>query len=432
MREARVTDEPSSTSSAADAGSKRSAAGAFIIVTLFINAMGFGLVMPVLPSLLMELTGEDVGVAAQWGGIATFVFALMQFIFSPVFGGLSDRFGRRPVLLMSLTALAVDFLLMGLAHALWVFFLARTLSGFFAATQSTANAYIADTTDETNRASWFGYVGAAFGVGFILGPAIGGLMGELSPRAPFYAAAALAALNAVYGFFFVPESLSAENRRPFNWRRANPIGTLTQLRRIKGLGVLIAVYFFSSLSTFVYPAVWTYAAIAKFGWSENQIGASMAFYGLVFAISQAVMVPLVLPRIGVRRVIWIALGLEAVALIGIAAAPSGLYAYAWISTSIIVGMQGPALQKVMTERVDADAQGELQGGLSALNSIVMIISPLLYTQLLFAFDQGVMGLRFPGAPFVAASLASLVALALYLGRRKRSTARPTTAGDASF
>ncbi|MCG8440682.1 MAG: MFS transporter [Caulobacterales bacterium] len=399
----------------------RPAAAVFIIGTVLIDAMGFGLIMPVLPSLLMDLTQADVGVAASWGGLATFVYAVMQFLFSPVIGGLSDRFGRRPVLLMSLTALAADFILMGLAHALWVFFIARTLSGIFAATHSTANAYIADTTPKELRATRFGWIGAAFGVGFILGPALGGLLGELSPRAPFFAAAALAALNAAYGFFVVPESLPKEKRRAFSWERANPIGTLMQLRRTEGLGVLVAVYFVSSLSTFVYPAVWSYVAIAKSGWSEAEIGASIAFYGLVFAISQAAMFPLVLPRLGERRAIWIALGVEAVSLIGVATAPSGVYVYAWITTALISGMQGPALQKVMTQRVGEDAQGELQGGLSALSSIVLIISPLFYTQLFFAFENGVAGLVFPGAPFIAASAMSWLALALFLARRRRRT-----------
>ncbi len=388
----------------------------FIVATVLIDGMGFGLIMPVLPSLLMELTGSDVAVAASWAGLATFVYALMQFLFSPVIGGLSDRFGRRPVLLMSLAALAVDYVLMGLAHALWVFFMARTVAGIFAATHSTANAYIADTTPPEQRATRFGWIGAAFGVGFILGPALGGLLGELSPRAPFFAAAVLAGLNALYGFFVVPESLAKENRRPFDWARANTFSTLQRLVRMRQLGALSGVYFLAGLSSFVYPAVWAFVAIAKFGWSEAQIGVSLAFYGVVFALSQMAVIPVLLPRLGERRAIWLALGVESISLVGIATAPNSWVVYAWITTALISGMQTPALQKLMTQRVGPDAQGELQGGLSALQGIMLIIAPLFYTQLFSVFDTGVLGLRFPGAPFVVAAGLALLALVVFVAR----------------
>ncbi|MEO1038859.1 MAG: MFS transporter [Pseudomonadota bacterium] len=398
----------------------RPAASIFIVGTVTIDALAFALIMPVLPKLLMELTGEGIGVAAAWGGLATFVFAVMQFICSPIVGGLSDRFGRRPVLLLSLSALAIDFLLMGLAHALFVFFIARLLSGMFAATHSTANAYIADISTPAERAKRFGWLGAAMGAGFVLGPALGGLLGEISPRAPFFAAAALAGLNALYGWLVVPESLPKDKRRAFEWSRANPFGTLMRLKNTSGLGVLALVYFFSSLSTFVYPAVWTYVAIAKFGWSSNEIGWSLAYYGVIFVISQVAIIPLLMPRLGERRVIWISLAVEAIALIGIATSPNGMVLYGWISLALISGMQGPALQKVMTERVDADSQGELQGGLSALGSLVLIISPLLYTQLFFAFERGVGGMVFPGAPFAVAAAFSVLALVLFVIRRRAS------------
>jgi len=368
----------------------------------------------------MELTGQGVAEAARWGGLATFVFALAQFVCSPVMGGLSDRFGRRPVLLLSLTALAIDFLLMGLAHALYVFFLARLLSGVFAATHSTANAYVADVHPPENRASQYALLGAAMGAGFVFGPALGGLLGELSPRAPFYAAAALAGLNALYGWFVVPESLPAARRRPFSWSRANPFGTLARLRKADGVGVLVLVYFFSHLSGFVYPAVWSYVAIAKFGWSEAQIGLSIAAYGVIFVISQAAVAPFLLKRIGERRAIWIALCVEAVGLVGIAFAPSGAWVYAFLTLAVFSTMEGPALQKVMTERVAEDAQGELQGGLSAVGGLVLIISPLLYTQLFFAFESGRLGVTFAGAPFLMAAVFCVCAVGLFLARERRA------------
>lgn len=400
----------------------RPAAAAFVVGTVLIDALAFALIIPVLPSLLMDLTGGGVAEAARWGGIATFLFAVMQFFFSPVIGGLSDRFGRRPVLLMSLAALSIDFLLMGLAHALYVFFAARLLSGIFAATHSTANAYIADTTPAAERSKRYGWLGAAMGAGFILGPALGGLLGELSPRAPFFAAALLAGANALYGWFVVPESLSKDRRRPFSWKRANVFGTLARLRKAEGVGVLVWVYFFSQLAGFVYPAVWAYVAIAKFSWTEGQIGASLAFFGVIFVVCQAVVVPVLMPRIGERRAIWISLAVESVALIGIATAPNGTVLYLWLLSALVTGMEGPALQKVMTERVEPDAQGELQGGLSALGGVVLVIAPLLFTQLFFLFQSGVAGIVFPGAPFAAASVFCVLSLVLFLARRKRLSA----------
>ncbi|MEQ8434155.1 MAG: TCR/Tet family MFS transporter [Oceanicaulis sp.] len=411
-----MTDAPSSL----PAKAARPAATIFVTATVLIDALAFALIMPVLPALLMELTGEGVAEAARWGGMATFVFALAQFFCSPVIGGLSDRFGRRPVLLLSLTALALDFLIMGLAHALYVFFAARLLSGIFAATHSTANAYIADVHPPEKRSNQYAMLGAAMGAGFVFGPALGGLLGELSPRAPFFAAAALAGANALYGWFVVPESLKPERRRAFSWRRANPFGTLARLRKAEGVGVLALVYLFSQLSGFVYPAVWAYVAIAKFSWSEAQIGISLAVFGVIFVLSQAVVTPFLLKRLGERRAIWIALSIEACALLGMAFAPTGFWVYVFLSFALITGMEGPALQKVMTERVSQDAQGELQGGLAALGGVVLIVSPLLYTQLFFAFAGGDSQLNFPGAPFIMASLFCAAAVALFLLRVKRT------------
>jgi DHA1 family tetracycline resistance protein-like MFS transporter len=400
----------------------RRAATLFLVGTVGIDAMAFAIIMPVLPALLMELTGGGIGVAAFWGGWATFAFALMQFFCSPVIGGLSDRFGRRPVLLLSLTALAIDFLLMGLAHALYVFFIARLLSGIFAATHSTANAYIADISTPEERAKRYGWLGAAMGAGFILGPALGGVLGDLDPRAPFFAAAALAGINALYGWFVVPESLSKENRRAFSWKRSNPFGTLWRLRRTEGLGVMVIVYTAMGLAGFVYPAVWTYVAIAKFDWTAAEIGVSLAVYGAIYVVCQAVMVPFVLPRLGERRVIWIALSIEIVALIGLATAPSGAWVYFWISFALFTGLQDPALMKIMTERVGKDAQGELQGGLAALGGVVLAVAPLLYTQLFFLFEGGMIGITFPGAPFLASAGFCVLALVLFLARRREARA----------
>ncbi|MEL6543481.1 MAG: MFS transporter, partial [Myxococcota bacterium] len=307
----------------------------FVVTTAFVDSMITGIIIPLFPGLLMELENTDVSGAAVWGGVATLIYAAMQFIFSPILGGLSDRFGRRPVLLLSLTALAIDMVLLALAWNIWVFLAARTLSGVFAATFSTANAYIADTVPADERAKSYGLIGAAFGVGFIAGPALGGLLGEYDLRAPFYASAGLAALTSVYGFFFVPESLGEDKRRPFSWARSNSFGTLARLFRTSGLGILIPVFFLSCLSGWVYPAVWSYVAIAKFNWSEAEIGTSLTYYGVIFLVSQIVVLRSVLPKLGVARTIWVALAVEAVSLLGIGFAPSTAAIYVLITFALI-------------------------------------------------------------------------------------------------
>lgn len=390
----------------------------FVIVTAFVDSMIVGIVLPLFPRLLMELGDTDVSGAAAWGGFATLLYAAMQFIFSPIIGGLSDRFGRRPVLLLSLAALSADMILLGLSWSIWVFLAARTLSGIFAATYSTANAYIADTVPASERAKSYGLVGAAFGVGFIAGPALGGLVGEIDLRAPFYLAAGLAALTTVYGYFFVPESLSPGNRRPFSWTRSNSFGTLARLLKTSGLGILIPVFFFATLSSWVYPAVWSYVAIAKFNWTEGEIGASLTYYGVIFVVSQTVMIRALLPKLGVRRTIWISLALEGVSLTGLGFAPNAIVVYALITVALLTALQDPALREVMSARVAEDAQGELQGGLSALSGLAMVFSPVLYTQLFSTFTDGSTGIRFPGAPFVVASAFSFLAVLLYGVRRR--------------
>jgi DHA1 family tetracycline resistance protein-like MFS transporter len=395
------------------------AAAFFIIGTVLIDALAFALIIPVLPDLLMELTGEGVGVAASWGGLATFVFALAQFFCSPVLGGLSDRFGRRPVLLMSLAALSLDFLLMGLAHALWVFFGARLLSGIFAATHSTAAAYLTDITPAEKRAARFGWIGAAMGIGFVIGPGIGGFLGDLSPRAPFYVAAILAGANALFGFLTVSESLRKENRRHFSWDRANPFGTLVRLFTIKELGTVLGAYTFVNLAGFVYPVVWSYWAKSRFDWSNSEIGGSLAFYGIIYATSQIFAVPFLLKTLGERRAIWVAVSVQIVGFIALAFAAQGWQIYAIMSLVLISSVSQPAIQKIMTERVAENAQGELQGGLGALNGVIMIITPLIYTQLFYLFETGEAGIQFAGAPFAMAAVFCAIGLLLFVGRKRR-------------
>lgn len=399
-----------------DAAAATRVAFIFLAGTAFISSMGMGLVIPVMPALLQQLSGGDLADASLWGGVALVSYALMQFVFSPIVGALSDRYGRRPVLLLSLTAFTVDMLLLAVVQQLWLFIVIRALAGVFASTFSTASAYVADITAPEQRAQKFALIGAAFGAGFIFGPALGGLLGDIGLRLPFYAGAVLASINTAFGYFLVGESLPEHRRRPFSWARANTVGTILRLVRTPGVGSLLPVFFLATLSSWVYPTVWAYVAKAKFLWTEGEIGLSVAYYGVISFVAQAVIIQMLLPRIGVRRAIWLALLVEIGALIGIAFAAHGWFIYAMVTTALVTTMQDPAIRQELSARVPEDAQGELQGGLSALISVAMILSPLIYNGLfsLTAGDSPI--IDFPGTPFLVASLISVVALIFYARR----------------
>ncbi|MFK7885758.1 MAG: MFS transporter [Gammaproteobacteria bacterium] len=398
----------------------------FLAATAFINSMGMGLIAPVMPALLLEISGGDLADASFWGGIALVSYALMQFVFSPIVGALSDRFGRRPVLLMSLSMYAVDLLLLAIVETLPWFLLVRAFAGIFASTFSTANAYIADITPPEKRGRMFAVLGASFGAGFIMGPAIGGVLGDINVRYPFFAGAAVAFANTLFGIFFVRESLAPEKRRAFSWARANTFGTLVRLAKTPGIHSLLPVYFLATLSSWVYPTVWSYVAKAKFLWTESEIGWSIGYYGVIAFIGQAVIIQMVLPRIGVRAAIWIALLVEMVALLGIGLATAGWFVYLMVTTALISTMQDPAIRQSLSARIPEDAQGELQGGLAALTSIAMIMAPLVYngTFTLTAGSDPVVDL--PGAPFVVAALISGLALLFYAVRTRRGDAPTPT------
>lgn len=287
----------------------------FVFVTVAIDAMGIGIIMPVMPDLLRELAQLDISGAALWGGYLAFAYALMQFVFSPLVGALSDRFGRRPVLLVSLAALAVDYVIMALAPTLWLLFVGRLLAGIAGATYSTATAYIDDVTPRAQRSAAFGLVGAGFGVGFVLGPALGGLMGELGTRAPFWAAAAVAAANFCYGWLVVPESLAPEKRRAFDWRRAHPFGALRQAARVPAVKWMLIAFFLYSLSHHVYPAVWAYYTKEKFAWSNAEVGISLAAVGLGFAIVQGVLMRPILRVLGEVGAVFAGLALNVIGML---------------------------------------------------------------------------------------------------------------------
>jgi MFS transporter, DHA1 family, tetracycline resistance protein len=384
----------------------------FVLVTIFIDAIGFGLIMPVLPQLLMRVGGIELSQAIEVGAWMGLTMAVASFIAAPVLGNLSDRFGRRPVLLISLAGLAVDYLLLAVAHTLPLVFIGRTISGVFGGSYSTAMAALADSTPVENRARTFGFVSAAFGVGFVLGPAIGGLLGEYGDRAPFVAAAALAGLNFLYGMFVFPETLKPENRRAFSLARANPVGALKVVKSLPGMGAAAVILILWQVSSLVYPMTWSFFAIAKFGWSTSLIGASLAVVGITIAISQTFITGPAVKRLGERDA----------ATVGLFAAIGGYLSYAFMTESwmafaamIFIALQGlvqPSLMAILSRRATADTQGEVQGISSMALGLGSIVAPLVLTTPMAYFTSANAPFYFPGAPFLVATLFAAVAMLL--------------------
>lgn len=384
----------------------------FIFVVVLLDSIGFGIIMPVLPQLIMDVTGEPLTAAARYGGWLMFVYAAMQFFSAPVLGNLSDRFGRRPVLLLSLVAMGADYLLMGWAPTLIWLFVGRFIAGVSAGTYGIANAFIADTFAPDDRAKNFALMGAAFGVGFIVGPVIGGFLGEYGPRAPFYAAAALAFVNLIYGYFVLPESLKPENRRPFEIRRANPLGTLNQLWKYPVVIGLVFAYFFYMLGHHSLPAVWSYFVMEKFAWTTREIGFSLGAVGVCMIFVQVYLIRVFLDKYGQERTAFIGLIVTILSFIGYAFIPYGWMMYVVIAVGAGQGFIGPSVQGLMSARIPADSQGELQGALGSMSSLVSILSPPFMTQTFAYFSGGGAPIYFPGAPFLAAAFFTLMGLLL--------------------
>lgn len=385
----------------------------FVVLTVLIDTIGFGLIIPVFPALLTELTGEPVNRAAIYGGWLAFVYAVMQFVFAPVLGNLSDRFGRRPVLLFSVGALGVDYVVMALAPNLAWLFVGRAFAGIAGASFTPAYAYVVDVSPPERRAQSFGMVSAAFGVGFILGPALGGLLGELGPRAPFFAAAGLSLANFVYGFFVLPESLPPERRRAFNLRRANPLGALLQMRRLPMVPGVLGALFLWSVAHQVMPATWTFYTKFRFGWSEAMIGGSLALAGAVMATSQALLLRALVPRLGERRTALLGVSIAGAGYLGYATASTTWMMLAWLATWFFGAMVMPSTNAFLSKRVAADAQGELQGAVASLFSLSAIVGPPVHSQLFGHFSEPTAMPHFPGAAFAAASALAMGCLALY-------------------
>jgi len=391
---------------------KRSAALGFIFITILIDVIGIGIIIPVIPKLIEELTGEGVSRAAQYGGQLMFAFAIMQFCFAPLIGGLSDQWGRRPVLLASLLGMGLDYIFLVFAPTLPWLFVGRIIAGITGASFTTATAYIADISTPEKRAQNFGMVGAAFGLGFVIGPVIGGLFAHYGSRVPFMVAAGMSLLNFLYGWLILPESLTPERRRAFEWRRANPVGSLLQLKRypsILGLVVSLVLLYLAGSAT---QSVWTYYTELKFEWGERMNGISLGVIGACTAIVQGGLVRIAIPKLGVQRSIVIGLLCYAVGFVLFAAASKGWMMFAFTIPYCLGGLAGPALQSTVSGQVPANEQGELQGALTSLISATGVVGPLMMTSL-FAFFTGPNApVQLPGAPYLLGAALTLTSVAL--------------------
>ncbi len=390
----------------------------FILFTVAIDSMGIGLILPVMPDLIREVQGGTLASAAIWGGILAASFAVMQFLFSPVIGNLSDRFGRRPILLISLTVMAADYVVMAFAGSIWLLLVGRFIGGITAANHSTASAYIADISAPQDKAKNFGLIGAAFGVGFVLGPVLGGLLAEFGTRAPFVAAAVLAGGNAVLGYFVLKETVTDEMRRPFRWRRANPLGALAAVGKLPGLKLLLVVFFFYQIASAVYPSTWPYFTTEAFKWSPQMIGISLAIFGCFFALVQGTLVQPSIRLLGNRGTVMAGLTIEMFTLFILGIITNGMIVLGLIPITALGAIGLPALQGIMSRRVPDDAQGELQGVLTSVTSIATVIAPLVMTQTFAHFSGPNAPIYLPGAPFLLATGLMAVSIVIFkLSRR---------------
>jgi MFS transporter, DHA1 family, tetracycline resistance protein len=390
----------------------------FILATVTLDAIGIGLIFPVMPDLMEQVTHGSLSQAAMWGGVLAASFAFMQFLCGPILGNLSDHFGRRPVLLVSLLVMVADYAVMAVAPSVWLLLITRIVAGITSATLSIANAYIADISAPADRAKNFGYIGAAFGIGFVAGPMIGGLMAGIDIRAPFWIAAALAAVNFGFGLFVLPESLAAGNRRAFTLARANPLASFAAIRRLPGLKLLIWVNFLYALTFNVWPAVWSYYAKAAFGWNAQWIGGALAGFGITMVIVQVFAVAPMIRRFGERRTAAFGMVFEVISYLFYAVANSGFWALVFTPIASIGGVTAPAIQAIMSQATPEDQQGELQGINASVTALASILAPLVMTWIFSYFTSDAAPIYLPGAPFLlSATIMVAVVIVFVAGSR---------------
>jgi len=383
---------------------KKAAIG-FIFVTLLIDVIGFGLIIPVMPKLIEELLGiKSISLASQYGGWLTFAYAIMQFLFAPVLGNLSDKYGRRPVLLFSLFGFGIDYIFLSFAPSIGWLFVGRLIAGVTGASFTTATAYIADISTNENKAQNFGMIGAAFGVGFIIGPMLGGLLGEIGSRIPFFVAAGLALTNCLYGYFVLPESLDKSLRRPFDWKRANPIGSLKQLSKYPALSGLVVSFILIYLASHAVQSNWSFFNIEKFKWTPKMIGISLGIVGLLVGGVQGGLVRVINPKIGNEKSVYYGLALYSLGLLLFAFASESWMMFVFLIPYCLGGIAGPALQSIISGNVPKNEQGELQGALTSLISATSIVGPLLMTNLFSFFTSNSAPIYFPGAAFLLGAI----------------------------
>ncbi len=379
----------------------RSAALGFIFITVLIDVIGFGIIIPVLPKLIQDLTGGDMSEASRYGGWLMFTYAFMQFLFAPILGNLSDRYGRRSIILISLFGFGLDYLLLAWAPTITWLFIARVLSGITGASITTASAYIADISTPEKRAQNFGMIGAAFGLGFIIGPFIGGVLGQYGDRIPFLFAAGLTLVNWLYGMFILPESLPADKRRKFEWKKANPVGSLLHLKKYPAVAGLIVSLTLIYIGAHAVQSTWSYYTMEKFKWNSAMVGYSLAFVGLMIAIVQGGLIRVVIPKLGQSKSLFTGLVLYTIGMVCFAFAGSTIFMFASCFVYCLGGIAGPALQGIISSHVPSNEQGELQGALTSLMSATSIVGPPLMTNLFSFFSKSDSSTYFPGAPFLA-------------------------------
>ena len=401
---------------------QKSAAIGFIFITMLIDITGWGIIIPVIPKLIEELIHGDISEAAKYGGLLGFAYAFTQFIFAPLIGNLSDQYGRRPIILISLFAFALDYVLLSFAPTITWLFIGRIIAGLTGASITTASAYIADISTPENRAKNFGMIGAAFGLGFIIGPVIGGLLGHFGSRVPFYAAAMLCFINFIYGYFILPESLAKENRRKFEWKRANPVGALLRLRKHPTLFGLMSAIFILYVASHAVQSNWSYYTMFRFGWDEKMVGISLGIIGLLVGLVQGVLIRWINPKLGNVNSIYVGIILYAVGMFLFASATQSWMVFVFLIPYCLGGIAGPALQSVVSSQVSPTEQGEIQGTLASLMSASAIIGPPVMSGIFYYFTHDEAPFEFAGAPFVLGGVLMLVSLVIaYFSFKKQKS-----------